>query len=80
MVESRRHSEIGEDQDEYKDVVNTESLLDQISCEKLQPILLSKCTENPDTEERRQYYPDEAPDGRFPGNQFVTIYIQFYHY
>jgi hypothetical protein len=61
MVEPWRYGKVGKEQDENKNVVDTEGILDEVAGEELEPFGGTEFEVNERAERERKNDPDDAP-------------------
>ena len=65
VMEPAGNPEVAEEDDKDKDIVDAQSVFDQVPCEKLQSILFAEPRVHPHAERERQNNPYDAPDCGF---------------
>ncbi len=76
MLVLSRYSKVWEDDHPYKDIVNTQRLLNQVSSKKFYPLLRAHPEIDNGIEEQGQGYPYDAPDGRFTKAYNVSFAVK----
>src|SRR5688572_23818854 len=77
MLIGRRYIEIREDQNDHKDVVDTQRLLDQIPGKKLKRLFFAELVVDENVEEKREEYPNAGPKQRFFDRNFFCLTVKY---